>query len=67
MGKGINRTQCRTCLYRAANTEHSNQTHNCEYILLVGHMRPSQPSPKCTVYERYDKKKRDELERRNQR
>ena len=64
MEKDVDNRQCRSCLYRATLVEHSKQTHNCEYILLVGKMRPSPPSPKCTAYERYNQRKRNALDRK---
>ncbi len=57
--KKADTTQCRTCLYR---TQEDDRDYFCYYIALTGHRRPCEPSPDCTAYERYSKKKRDRLE-----
>lgn len=63
MANKVNRKQCRTCLYRAAGGKNTYQAHNCEYILLMGHIRPSPPSPDCTAYQKFNPKERNRLER----
>ncbi len=58
----MNRTQCRTCLYKAAGGEGLKYSYSCEYILLTGHKRPSPPSPHCTAYRKFNKEERKGLE-----
>lgn len=39
-------SQCKTCIYRGVFTQ------SCDYYFIVGHRRPSEPSPNCTVYKK---------------
>lgn len=54
----INQKQCRTCLYRWQGSE---KVLGCDYYELVGHRRPSEPSPNCTCYKKYDAVERARL------
>lgn len=54
----INQKQCKTCLYRWQAT---GSVLGCDYLELVGHMRPSEPSPNCTCYEKYNAVERSRL------
>jgi hypothetical protein len=60
--KKIDVTQCKGCLYRAAQDTKNKMGCNCVYILLMKHKRPCEPSPNCTVFKNYNKKERQELE-----
>ena len=55
--------QCKKCLYRAY-IACSGQEYYCSYILLMGHRRPCDPSPNCTVFKPYNKKEREILNTR---
>lgn len=56
-------TQCKKCLYRPADRPENN-IFNCFYIIYMGHRRPCEPSPNCTVFKRYNRKARSELIKR---
>lgn len=62
--KRVDRTQCRTCLYRPTETERQEGNFGCAYIILTEHRRPSEPSPNCTAYKPYTKAERKRLEDR---
>lgn len=51
-------TQCKTCKYRYRVQSNVNE-YLCDYLSIVGHMRPCEPSPNCTVYERIREKKNE--------
>ncbi len=57
----VDRTQCSHCLYRPIKGFESH-IFGCAYICFTGKRRPSEPSPNCTVFEKYNKEKRKELE-----
>lgn len=52
--------QCRRCLYRYIAA--SGEICFCNYILLVGHKRPCEPPPNCTVFRPYNKSERLKLD-----
>ena len=52
----VNTTQCKKCLYRCFMS--GSKLYYCGYIIFMEHRRPCEPSPKCTVFEPYDKKER---------
>ena len=54
-------TQCEKCLYRPTLSD-SNFHVGCAYIFLMGHRRPSEPSPNCTVFKKFNKKDRQKIE-----
>ena len=43
--------QCRTCKYRW-RIPNGEGKYLCDYLEITGHMRPCDPSPDCTAYER---------------
>ena len=55
--------QCKKCLYRAY-IACSGQEYYCNYSLIMGHSRPCEPSPNCTVFKPYNKKERDVLNKK---
>ena len=62
MKKKVDTTQCKRCLYRAKERTRREMGFNCVYILLTNKKRPCDPSPNCTVFRKYNKKERQELE-----
>ena len=58
--KKVNKTQCRTCLYRSVK---GDEILGCYYMLFMGHSRGCKPSPNCTKYKRFNQRERNELER----
>lgn len=52
-------SQCKKCLFRAIQY---NAKPFCGYMYYTGKKRPCEPSPNCTAFEKFDKKKRMELE-----
>lgn len=50
------RTQCKKCLYRTESEMRS--VHYCDYFSMTGELRHCEPSPNCTKFEKYNKKKR---------
>ncbi len=54
----INQKQCKTCLYRWQAT---GSILGCDYMELVGTMRPSEPSPNCKCYKKYNEVERASL------
>lgn len=63
-GKKVDNTQCKNCLYRASKRLKLEMGCNCAYILLMEHSRPSEPSPNCTVFKKYNKNERQRLVQR---
>ena len=47
----IKNVQCRTCKY-SWRMPMNVDNYLCDYLEKTGHMRPCEPSPNCTVYER---------------
>ncbi len=54
----VDKTQCKNCLYRPPGRDELDITFGCFYILLMGHRRPSEPSPNCTVFKEYNREER---------
>lgn len=50
-------SQCRKCVYRG----YIGKTIFCDYIEIAGMTRGCDPSPDCTVFEKYTKARRSEL------
>ena len=58
----VDNTQCKKCLYRASQRVKNEMGCNCVYIFLMNHRRPSEPSPNCTAFRKYNKKERQQME-----
>ena len=57
----VDRTQCSHCLYRPIRGFESH-IFGCAYIFFMGKRRPSEPSPNCTAFKKYNKAERRKLE-----
>lgn len=57
----VDTTQCKKCLYRPPKDRGFETIFGCYYIFLMGHRRPSEPSPNCTVFKKYTRKERNKL------
>lgn len=57
----VDRTQCKECLYRPLRGWESH-VFGCAYICFTGKRRPSEPSPNCTAFKRFNKTERKQLE-----
>ena len=60
----VDTTQCKKCLYRPATYGTFDMPFGCWYILLTGKRRPSEPSPNCTAFVKYNRKERAKMDRR---
>lgn len=58
----VDTSQCRKCLYRPSK-HMKDSGFGCFYIFYKGQKRPSEPSPNCTAFEPYDRKKRRAMDR----
>ncbi len=56
----VDRTQCRHCLYRPIQGFESN-VFGCAYIFFTGKRRPSEPSPNCTAFKKYNRAEREKM------
>ena len=62
MSFSVDASQCEKCLYRASRTARRDMGNNCAYIFLMNHRRPSEPSPNCTAFRKYNYEERQQLE-----
>lgn len=58
----VDRTQCKNCLYQPPNYEGLDHIFGCYYIIYTGKRRPSEPSPNCTAFKKYNRAERKKLE-----
>mgnify|MGYP003301521065 CR=1 FL=1 len=57
----VDTTQCKKCLYRPPKYGTHDIPFGCYYIFLMGHRRPSEPSPNCTAFKLYSRRERAKL------
>ena len=60
----VDTTQCKNCLYRPPNFGEYALPFGCYYIVLTGKRRPSEPSPNCTAFKKYNRREREKLDRK---
>lgn len=57
----VDTTQCKKCLYRPPSYGEHTLPFGCWYIVLTGKRRPSEPSPNCTAFVKYDRRERAKM------